>query len=122
MDNSITSLGSMGLQAGKLANITTRAAATANPTLTPEQAKLDARNKDVANSFESMFISEMLSHMNNGIEPDKNFGGGQGEDMFKSFLNEQYAKEISRRGGIGIAPAIENYLKAQQLHAQEVKQ
>lgn len=111
-------LGLQSLQAGKLAAVTARAETTA---AAGNAGKSDAQLKEIAQSFEAMFIAQMFAHMNEGIEPDPNFGGGQAEAMFKSLLNDQYAQELSKRGGIGIAPAVERFLKGVQLEAQEVR-
>jgi Rod binding domain-containing protein len=36
-------------------------------------------------------------------ETSEPFGGGQGEDAFKSLLTEAMAKEVTKSGGIGLA-------------------
>ena len=45
---------------------------------------------------------------------DAPFGGGQGEDAFRSFLNEAMAKQIVHRGGVGLASTVER----EMLHLQ----
>jgi flagellar protein FlgJ len=67
--------------------------------------------------FEAVFLSQMLSHMFDGVETDENFGGGEGEDMVKSLLTDEYGKLIARTGGIGIADQV----KKEMLSLQEVK-
>ncbi len=88
---------------------------------TPAQHKLSKAQMDkidkTAEDFESVFLSQMMSHMFEGIEPDENFGGGQGEDMVKSLLTDEYGKLIARTGGIGIA----DYVKREMLTLQEVQ-
>ncbi len=83
---------------------------------TAARLKNEQQIKDTALSFEQMFLSQMLQHMNEGIEPDSMFGGGHSEKMFQSLMNDEYAKEITKRGGIGVADAVERYL----LQLQEV--
>jgi len=34
------------------------------------------------------------------------FGGGEGEDAFKSFMTEAMAKQMARHGGIGLAKSL----------------
>lgn len=121
MDSSLNAIGLQSLSAGKLSALKSKAAATAQPSNASLSPELQERFQEVGQQFESMFLAEMLSHLNTGIDPNSQFGGGQGEEMFKSLLNEQYALEVAKRGGIGIAPAIENYLTMQQLASQEVK-
>ena len=61
----------------------------------------DAR--EVAESFEAFFISQMLSDMFSGIETDPLFGGGQGETVFRSLMIDEYGKSVASAGGVGIA-------------------
>lgn len=68
-----------------------------------------------AQDFEAMFLSQMLSMMWEGVEVDPNFGGGHGEEMFRSMMIEQQGKLIVRAGGVGIA----RHVKDAMLHMQE---
>jgi Rod binding domain-containing protein len=45
------------------------------------------------------------------------FGGGKGEEMYRSLLVEEYGKTIAKAGGVGIADQV----KAEMLKLQEVK-
>jgi Rod binding domain-containing protein len=70
---------------------------------------------EAAVSFESEFLSQMLGYMWEGVEPDETFGGGQGEEVFRSLLVNEYGKAIARSGGLGIAAAVRReILKAQE--------
>jgi Rod binding domain-containing protein len=71
--------------------------------------------KKAASQFESVFLSQFLSSMFEGISTDGPFGGGQGEAMFRSLMLDEYGKQIEARGGIGLSSAITRQL----LHAQE---
>lgn len=68
--------------------------------------KNEAEAREAAESFEAHFLSSFLESMFQGIETDGPFGGGQGEDVFRSMLNEQYAQNISQSGGVKIADAV----------------
>jgi Rod binding domain-containing protein len=68
-----------------------------------------------ASQFESVFLSQFLGSMFEGISTDGPFGGGQGEAMFRSLMLDEYGKQIEARGGIGLSSAITRQL----LHAQE---
>ncbi len=70
--------------------------------------------RKVAKEFEAMFLNQMLEHMSSGIKTDGLFGGGQGEAMFRSLLNQQYANGISSRGGLGIADHVYRQMLAMQ--------
>lgn len=68
-----------------------------------------------AHEFETMFVSQMLSHMWENMEVDETFGGGHGEEMFRGMLVNEYGKQITQRGGIGIADsAYRAMLEAQE--------
>ncbi len=59
-----------------------------------------------AKEFESVFLSEMLAPMFEGLDTDGLGGGGMGEEIFRPMLVERYAESISRSGGIGIADSV----------------
>ncbi len=61
----------------------------------------------VGQKFETMYLSEMLQPMFEGIKSDKMFGGGHGEEMFQSLAVGEYAKALSASGGVGIAAAVQ---------------
>ena len=79
-----------------------------------DPAKL-AQLRKSANEFESQFVSQMLGPMFEGIGTDETFGGGRGEEMFRPMLIEQFGKQITQRGGFGIAHQVYGEL----LRAQE---
>ncbi|MBP2292091.1 rod-binding protein [Azospirillum rugosum] len=81
-----------------------------------KRAQTHAQIRKAADDFENVFVSQMLGHMFDGIEVDETFGGGHGEEMFRSMLTEQYAKQVNSRGGFGIADQVYREL----LRAQEV--
>ncbi len=65
----------------------------------PEEKKV----RETAQDFEAFFIGQMMEHMMAGIEPDSMFGGGHGEQMWRSMLNQEYGKELAKSNKIGIA-------------------
>ena len=70
-----------------------------------------------AKQFEAVFLSEMMSHMFEGVKTDPEFGGGEGEDMFKSLLVNEYGKQMANAGGIGIADQLQKMMiQMQQQH------
>ena len=77
----------------------------------------EARARATAQEFETMFVNQMLEQMTSGMKADPNFGGGPAEGIHRSMLNEEYAKQITKRGGIGVADAIYR----EMLRMQEVK-
>jgi len=55
-----------------------------------------------ARQLESAFLAEMLGHAGLGTQ-ENSFGGGIGEEQFASFLRQEQADMIVKRGGIGLA-------------------
>jgi Rod binding domain-containing protein len=88
------------------------------PIHAPRQATTPAAADKVSRQFEAVFMSQMLQHMFSGIKGDGIFGGGSGEQMFKSMLLDEYGKMIANRGnGIGIADAMRrSLLQGQEVH------
>jgi Rod binding domain-containing protein len=72
--------------------------------------------KATAKKFESQFLSIMLQQMFEGVKTSAPFGGGPGEDMFKSFMTDAMGQQMTRAGGIGIADTVQReMLKLQGL-------
>jgi peptidoglycan hydrolase FlgJ len=97
---------------------TSAALLAAKPVQPPLDAKTAAQADKAAKDFEAVFINEMLGAMFQGISTDGPFGGGPGEEMFRSLMLDQYAKTIANQGGFGLADAV----KRQLLHLQETSQ
>ena len=75
----------------------------------------DAKADWAAKEYESVFISQFLGSMFSGIQTDTLTGGGQGEEMFRSLMINEYGKAFEHRGGFGLAAQ----MKAQLLKHQE---
>lgn len=76
-----------------------------------------AKAKETAQDFEAQFLSQMIEHMFAGVKASGLFDGGNGEEMFRSMLFDQFGKVLAKAGGIGIADAVQREI----LKAQEVK-
>jgi flagellar protein FlgJ len=95
--------------------------AAAAPMSATEQAKR-AAIKSTAQDFEASFLSNALGSMFEGVNISAPFGGGEGEQAFKSFLNEAMAKAIVKKGGIGVAASVQKeMLKMQGLSAEPAR-
>jgi len=78
----------------------------------------DAKGVDkAAQEFEAVFLSQMMEHMFKGVRTDGPFGGGKAEDIFRTFMTQEYGKVMAASGGVGIADAV----KREMLRAQEGK-
>lgn len=72
--------------------------------------------EEAAQEFEAVFIAEMMKPMFEGISTEAPFGGGKGEEVFRSLLLQEYGKVISQTGGLGIAETVKDQMI--QLQAQ----
>jgi Rod binding domain-containing protein len=71
--------------------------------------------RKAAEQFTGMFMSQMFTHMFEGVGKDTMFGGGQGEEMFRSVLVDEYGKASAKSGSIGgLTDKIMHALIAQQ--------
>lgn len=74
-----------------------------------------ARAGQTGRQFEAVFMSEMFKHMFEGIKADGMFGGGSGEEMFRSLLIDEWGKQVAAKGnGIGIGAAVQKMLLSHQ--------
>lgn len=78
-----------------------------------------ASARKAAEDFESVFLTSMLESMFEGVKTDGPFGGGSSEKTYRSLLINEYAKQISQNGGLGIADQITRDLIALQEGAQK---
>jgi len=62
--------------------------------------------RKVAKDFEAVFISQMLQPMFKNLGAEAPFGGGHGEDVWRSMQVQEYGKAITEAGGIGIAEKV----------------
>ncbi|WP_243370235.1 rod-binding protein [Geotalea sp. SG265] len=66
----------------------------------------------VAKEFESLFVGMMLKSMRETVGGDTLTGGGHGEDVYRSLLDQEYAKAVAENGSLGLARIIEKQLTA----------
>jgi Rod binding domain-containing protein len=91
------------------------AMAKSAPIAAPRKTNDPAAAQKAAQAFESVFVSQFLGSMFEGISSDGPFGGGEGEQMFRSLMIDQYGKQIEARGGFGLAKTV----TAELLRTQE---
>ena len=84
------------------------------PVKTPAATGNAAAASKSAKEFESVFISQFLGSMFSGIPTDGPMGGGEGEEMFRSMMVNEYGKSIEARGGFGLASAVSRQLLKHQ--------
>jgi Rod binding domain-containing protein len=59
-----------------------------------------------AEEFESVFLGQIMRGLTAGLTGRGLAGGGGDDDPFASMLQDEYAKLISRSGGIGLGDAV----------------
>lgn len=69
----------------------------------PPRGKTREDIAKTAQAFEASMISSLLGEMFKGVETSAPFGGGPGEESFRSFLTEAIAKQMAAGGGLGLA-------------------
>ena len=70
--------------------------------------------KKVSQDFEGLFVGMMLKSMRSTVQEDKLTGGGHGEDVYRSLLDQEYASAAVKRGGMGLAKQVEKELIRQE--------
>ena len=73
-------------------------------------AKSAAKMKAAAQDFEAFFVSRSFEDMYADLSTDPLFGGGEGEEMFRSLLLQEYGKQVAKAGGIGVSDMVQKQL------------
>jgi len=68
----------------------------------------------VSQDFEALFTGMMMKSMRSTVAKDKLTGGGHGEEVFRSMLDQEYAAAAAKRGSLGLAPMIEKDIIRQE--------
>lgn len=89
-----------------------------------ERLRLDSAGKPpaairkTAQDFEAFFLNQMFEFMSSGVQANGLLGGGQAETTWRSFLNDQYGREMAKGRSVGIADMV----YSQMLKMQEAQQ
>lgn len=71
--------------------------------------------KKVAQDFEALFVGMMMKSMRATVGKDTLTGGGHGDEIYRSLLDQEYAAaSVKRGGGLGIAKIIEKDIIRQE--------
>jgi hypothetical protein len=76
----------------------------AAPTV-PSDASVSSAKK-AGEDFESFFLSQTFEQMYSGVDADPLFGGGNGENIFRSMLIQEYSKVAAKSGTTGIGAEV----------------
>ena len=66
--------------------------------------------KDLSQEFEAVFLDLVFQSMRKTVPKGELTDGGAGEDIFRSMLDQEYSKTMSKQNLTGIASTIEKDL------------
>jgi peptidoglycan hydrolase FlgJ len=69
-----------------------------------------AKAAEAAKGFEAMFATQILTPMMESVEVDETFGGGQGEEIFRGMLLQEYGKAAAASGSLGLSAQIQTHM------------
>jgi Rod binding domain-containing protein len=70
--------------------------------------------KTASQDFEAVFLNSMFQQMTSGVKGEGPYGDTAGTGVWRSMLTDEYAKGISKSGGVGIASDVFRTLIMQQ--------
>ncbi len=79
----------------------------------PEKAPMDRAKeqlKAVGDSFESIFVNQMITAMRNTVDEEGIMPRSHAEKVYQNLLDTEYAKAISSSGQLGLGEAIQEQL------------
>lgn len=77
----------------------------------PVQPVAKGREKEVAQNFAAVFLTEMVDQMMKTVKTG-DLDGGKAEDTWRSFLSQAMAEQIAKSGTTGVAQSVERMLSA----------
>jgi flagellar protein FlgJ len=78
----------------------------------PQGSERD-RLREVAEDFEAIFIKQMLDSMRDTLNPDNRLvDTGLAGEIYDDMMYDEYARIMSKTGGLGLADLIVNQLSA----------
>jgi peptidoglycan hydrolase FlgJ len=87
------------------------------PEPSPKSTANEAQARKTAQDFEGYFLAQFVDRMFQGLPKDSLAGGGNGEEIFRGLMSQEYGKAMSARGGVGIADQVyREILKTQEVH------
>lgn len=63
--------------------------------------------RKTAEDFATFFFSQSLESVFSNMGSDKMFGGGSGEEIYKSLLTQEYGKAMARSAGTGLTDTVQ---------------
>jgi flagellar protein FlgJ len=87
----------------------------------PHQASEAERLKQACDSFEALFMQQMLKQMRATVPKDGMFGGGSAERIYTDMLDAELSKEMSAEGGLGISRLLFEHMMAAKKMRVDIK-
>jgi flagellar protein FlgJ len=107
-----TAVPDLSENAADKARLLQRASSNAAGGLTDKQRR---QAKKVSQDFEALFVGMMMKSMRATVGKDKLTGGGHGDEVYRSMLDQEYANaSVKGGGGLGIAKIIEKDIIRQE--------
>jgi flagellar protein FlgJ len=78
------------------------------------EALEDTRLRKACKDFESLLVQQLLSKMRTSVPKSDLFGSKDKEEVFQSMLDEEYAKEVSESGSLGLGDLLYAQFAAQK--------
>ncbi|NGX16218.1 flagellar assembly peptidoglycan hydrolase FlgJ [Wenzhouxiangella sp. XN24] len=79
--------------------------------------------RKTAEQFEALFVQMMVKQMREAMPTDSGlFGGGESQKLYEEMHDQQLSLAMARRGGLGIADAIERQLLPQGMDPAKMAQ
>ena len=79
-----------------------------------DSAAAEEAARKTSEDFEALFIAEMLGPVFEDLKIEGMFGGGSGEEIYRSLMVQEYGKAIARSGGVGIAETVQREILRMQ--------
>ncbi|MGE5594373.1 MAG: rod-binding protein [Betaproteobacteria bacterium] len=102
MMRGVTGLGSAA-EASPRSEAARKTMAGAETSARTHATRTDRELMKACEELESVFLEQLLKEMRKTVPKDDLFGGGRGEDVFQSMFDQEIAKAMAGRGGIGLA-------------------
>jgi flagellar protein FlgJ len=77
------------------------------PASQPGEKRVDREKlKKACEDFEALLIARMLQLMRRSIPQNGLLGSGPGKEVYQGLMDQELAKKMSRRGGIGLGEVL----------------
>lgn len=94
-----------------------------SPTQSAQENPENAVAARKAEEFEALVLSQLLAPMFDTAKSPSLFGGdGPEQDIFRTMLNDEYARLLAARGGVGIADSVKDALLQLQSNNELVQE